>query len=196
MPQATVIPGDVAIPEKRKPGWPKGSGKRKAPMADAAPSLSRRRGRPPGSKNKKAPAVFRVDATPAGPRATVPPPLGPSRPWLEKPALQPPEYISAQGWSTCIIPVLAGARDRLRLPTQFTSLMEDQELAYARLRECSGGQPTYRVEVYYDGWSKFFVDYGVHEGWFILLTRQDKKDDFTLCLFDGTLSARAFAAQP
>jgi hypothetical protein len=119
--------------------------------------------------------------------------------------LQPLEYISAQGWSTCIIPVLAGARDRLRLPTQFTSSMEDQELAYARLRECSGGQPTYHVEVYYDGqgecyfrdgWSKFFVDYGVHEGWFILLTRQDKKDDFTLCLFDGTLSARAFAAQP
>jgi hypothetical protein len=38
--------------------------------------------------------------------------------------------------------------------------------------------------------------YGVHEGWFILLTRQDEKDDFTLCLFDGTLSARAFPAQP
>jgi hypothetical protein len=150
-PQATGTLGDVAIPEKRKPGRPKGSGKRKAPVADAAPSSSRRRGQPPGSKNKKAPAVFRVDATPAGPRATVPPPLGPSRPWLEKPALQPLEYISAQGWSTCIIPVLAGARDRLRLPTQFTSSMEDQELAYARLRECSGGQPTYRVEVHYDG---------------------------------------------
>jgi hypothetical protein len=29
--------------------------------------------------------------------------------------------------------------------------MEDQEMAYARLRECSGGQPMYRVEVYYDG---------------------------------------------
>jgi hypothetical protein len=66
--------------------------------------------------------------------------------------------------------------------------MEDQEMAYAKLRECSGGQPSYRVEVYYDGqgvcyfcdgWSKFFIDYGVHEGWFILLTRQDEKEDFT-----------------
>jgi hypothetical protein len=47
-----------------------------------------------------------------------------------------------------------------------------------------------------DGWSKFFIDYGVHEGWFILLTRQDEMDDFTICLFDGTLSARAFTAQP
>jgi hypothetical protein len=27
--------------------------------------------------------------------------------------------------------------------------MEDQEMAYAKLRECSGGQPTYRVEVCY-----------------------------------------------
>jgi hypothetical protein len=70
---------------------------------------------------------------------------------LEKPALQPPAYISAEGWSTCIIPVLAGARDLLRLPSQFTNSMEDQEMAYAKLRECSGGQPTYRVEVYYDG---------------------------------------------
>jgi hypothetical protein len=111
----------------------------------------------------------------------------------------------AQGWSTCIIPVLAGARDLLHLPTQFASSMEDQEMAYAKLRECSGGQPSYRVEVYYDcqgvcyfcdGWSKFFIDYGVHEGWFILLTHQDEKDNFTICLFDGTLSAHAFTAPP
>jgi hypothetical protein len=204
MPRATGAPSDAGILEKRKPGRPKGSGKKTALAAVAAPSSSRR-GRPPGSKNKKAPTIFRVDATPAGPRATAPPRLGPSRPWLEKPALHPPEYISAQGWSTCIIPVLAGARDPLCLPTQFTSSMEDQEMAFAKLRECSGGEPTYRVEVYYDGqgvcyfrdgWSKFFIDYGVHEGWFILLTRQDEKDDFTICLFDGTLSARAFAAQP
>jgi hypothetical protein len=101
--------------------------------------------------------------------------------------------------------MLAGARDLLCLPTQFTSSMEDQEMAYAKLRECNGGQPTYRVEVYYDsqgvcyfrdGWSKFFIYYGVHEGWFILLTCHDGKEDFTIFLFDGTLSACAFAAQP
>jgi hypothetical protein len=64
--------------------------------------------------------------------------------------------------------------------------MEGQEMAYAKLRECSGGQPKYRVEIYYDGqgvcyfrdgWSKFFIDYGVHEGWFLLLTRHDGKKD-------------------
>jgi hypothetical protein len=47
-----------------------------------------------------------------------------------------------------------------------------------------------------DGWSNFFIDYGVHAGCFILLTRHDGKEDFTICLFDSTLSARAFAAQP
>jgi hypothetical protein len=204
-PEATGARGDAGVPEKRRPGRPKGSGKKTASAAAAAPSLSRRRGRPSGSKNKKAPAVFKVVATPTRPCAATPPPIGPSQPWLEKLALQPPAYISAQGWSTCIIPVLAGARDLLRLLTQFTSSMEDQEMAYAKLRECSGRQPTYHVEVYYDGqgvcyfrdgWSKFFIDYGVHEGWFILHTRQDEKEDFTICLFDDTLSARAFAAQP
>jgi hypothetical protein len=64
-------------------------------------------------------------------------------------------------------------------------------MAYAKLRECSGGQPSYRVEVYYDGqgvcyfrdeWSKF--------------TRHDGKKDFTVCFFDATLSARTYATQP
>jgi hypothetical protein len=205
-PQAAGAPSDAGVPEKWRPSHLKGSGSKTASAAAAAPSSPRRRGRPLGSKNKKAPAAFRATAsTSVRPRAAASPPVRPSRPWLEKPALQPPAYISAEGWSTCIIPVLAGARDLLRLPSQFTSSMEDQEMAYAKLRECSGGQPTYRVEVYYDvqgvcyfrdGWSKFFIDYGVHEGWFILLTRHDGKEDFTICLFDGTLSARAFAAQP
>jgi hypothetical protein len=124
-PQAAGASGDVGVPEKRRPGHPKGSGKKTTSMAAAAPSLPRHRGRPLGSKNKKAPAVFKVAATPVGPRAAAPPQLGPSRPWLEKLALQPPAYISAQGWSTCIIPVLAGARDLLCLPTQFASSMKD-----------------------------------------------------------------------
>jgi hypothetical protein len=116
-PQATRAPSDVGVPEKRRPSHPKGSGKKTASTAAAAPSSSHHRGRPPGSKNKKAPTVFKVAATPARPRAVTPPSLGPSRPWLKKLALQPLAYISAQGWSTCIIPVLAGAQDLLRLPT-------------------------------------------------------------------------------
>jgi hypothetical protein len=116
-PQTAGASGDTGIPEKRRPGRPKGRGKKTASAAAAAPSSSRRRGRPLRSKNKKAPTVFRVAAAPAGPRAVASPPLGPSRPWLEKPALQPPAYVSVQGWSTCIIPALAGSRDLLHLPS-------------------------------------------------------------------------------
>jgi hypothetical protein len=101
--------------------------------------------------------------------------------------------------------MLAGAKDLLRLPSQFVESMEGPEMAYATLRECNVGQPKYRVEVYYDGkgvcyfrdgWLKFFIDYGVHEGWFLLFTHRDRKRNFTVCIFDGTLSARTFAALP
>jgi hypothetical protein len=144
-PQATEAPGDAGVPVRRGPGRPKGSRKKSTPTAADAPSSSLRRGRPLGSKNKKAPAVFKVAATPTRPCAATSPPLGSSRPWLEKPALQPPTYISAQGWFTCIIPALAGSRDLLRLPSQFTDLMKGQEMAYAKLREYSGGQPSYHI---------------------------------------------------
>jgi hypothetical protein len=88
--QANGAPGDAGVLVRRGPGRPKGSGRKSAPTAADAPSSSRRRGRPPGNKNKKAPAVFKVAATPTRPHAATSPPLGPSRPWLEKPALQPP----------------------------------------------------------------------------------------------------------
>jgi hypothetical protein len=80
--------------------------------------------------------------------------------------------------------------------------MEGQEMAYAILQECSAGQPKYRVEFYYDGegmcyfrngWRKFFVDYGVHAGWFLLFTGRNGMQDFFVRIFDGTLYARSFA---
>jgi hypothetical protein len=118
------------------------------------------------------------------------------------PVLQPPAYTLAEGWSTFIVPVLAGARDRLRLPSRFVEAMEGQEMAYATLRECSVGQPRYHIEVYYDGegecyfrngWPKFFVDYGVHAGWFLLFTRRDGRRNFVICIFNDTLCARTYA---
>jgi hypothetical protein len=119
------VPSDVGVPEKRGPSRPKGSGRKTAPAAAAAPSLPRRRGRPPGSKNKKTLAALGAAASnSARSRTTALPPDGPSRLWSEKPALQPPAYISAEAWSTCIIPMLAEARDLLRLPSQFADSME------------------------------------------------------------------------
>jgi hypothetical protein len=40
----------------------------------------------------------------------------------------------------------------------------------------------------------FFVDYCVHVGSFLLFTHHDKVQDFLICIFDGTLYARTFAA--
>jgi hypothetical protein len=44
-----------------------------------------------------------------------------------------------------------------------------------------------------DGWPKFFTDYGVHAGWFLLFTRRDGRWNFIVYIFDGTLCARTFA---
>jgi hypothetical protein len=171
------IPGiDVTggVPEKRKPSGPKGSGKKVVMAMTAIPSSASRRGRPLGSRNKKTLAALAAAASGSvGPSVAASSLAGPSRFQPMLPALQPPAYASAEGWSTFIVPVLAGAKDHLRLPSQFVEAMEGQEMAYAILQECSAGQPKYRIEVYYDGegkcyfrngWPKFFVDYGVHAG--------------------------------
>jgi hypothetical protein len=34
----------------------------------------------------------------------------------------------------------------------------------------------------------------VREGWFLLFTRHEGKKNFTVCIFDSSLSARTFAA--
>jgi hypothetical protein len=81
--------------------------------------------------------------------------------------------------------------------------MEGQEMAYAILQECSIGQPKYRVEIYYDdkgksyfrnGWPKFFAEYGVQAGWFLLFTRCDGIQEFFIRVIDGTLCAHSFVA--
>jgi hypothetical protein len=110
--------GGEGAQRKQGPGRPKGSGKGAAPAAAAAPSPPRRCGRPPGSKNKKTLAALGVTAFgSAGPHGAASPPAILSRAQPVLPALQPPAYISVEGWSTFIVPVLAGARDRLRLPS-------------------------------------------------------------------------------
>jgi hypothetical protein len=86
-PQTAGASSSTGVPEKWRPRRLKGSGKKTASTVATNPSPSHYRGRPPGSKNKKASAVFKIAATPARPHTATPPPLGPSRPWLEKPAL-------------------------------------------------------------------------------------------------------------
>jgi hypothetical protein len=115
---AALALGGEGIPKKRGPGRLRGSRRKTTPTAVAAPSPPRRRGWPPGSKNKRTLAALGAAASSSTrPRVATSPPAGPSRLRPEKPALQPPAYISAEGWSTCIVPILAGAKDLLRLPS-------------------------------------------------------------------------------
>jgi hypothetical protein len=76
-------------------------------------------------------------------------------------------------------------------------------MAYTILHECSAGKPKYRIKVYYNGegkfyfcngWPKFFVDYGVHAGWFLLFTHRNGMQDFFIRVFDGTFYACSIAA--
>jgi hypothetical protein len=123
---AALALGGEDASEKRGSGRPKGSGKKVALAEAAAPSSPRCRGRPPGSKNKRTLAA--LGAAVSGPRkppVAASPSAGPSRPQLALPARQPPAYTSAKGWSTFIVPMLAGAKDCLRLPSRFMEMMED-----------------------------------------------------------------------
>jgi high mobility group AT-hook protein 2 len=120
-----LAPGGEGVPKRRGPGRPRKGGRKDAPTPVAASSPSRRRGRPPVSKNKKTLAALGAAASgSARPRTATSSPSGPSRLQPEKPALQPPAYLSTEGWSTCIVPILAGAQNLLRLPSQFTESME------------------------------------------------------------------------
>jgi hypothetical protein len=60
----------------------------------------------------------------------------------------------------------------------------------------------YHIEIYYDsegkcyfhnGWPRFFTEYGMKPGWFLLFTCHDGMQDFFVCIIDGTLCARSFA---
>jgi hypothetical protein len=85
---AALALGGEGVLNRRGPGRSRGSGRKTAPAAAAAPLLPRRRGRPPGSKNKKTLAT--LGAAPssfARPRAAASPPAGLSQLWLVIPAL-------------------------------------------------------------------------------------------------------------
>jgi hypothetical protein len=79
--------------------------------------------------------------------------------------------------------------------------MEGQGLMHAIMEECSGGQPSYDVEVYHDGegkcyfrggWPKFFADYSLREGWSLIFSRRNGMRDFCVCIIDDSFCARSY----
>jgi hypothetical protein len=118
----------------------------------AEASKKRRSGRTRRSRNKKTLDALGAGVGASRSAAAAIALAGPSRFCLAlPPARQPLAYISINGYTTFIALVLAGCGDRLRLPSESVEGMEGREIACAILQECSTGQPSYDIEVYYDG---------------------------------------------
>jgi hypothetical protein len=142
------------------------------------PSVPCKCGRPLGSHNKKTLAALAAAAAVVSSRTAAAAIGGPSgvaadmaRLLQLPPMKQPPADASVNRFVTFLVPILAGSEERLPLPFKFIEAMEGQVLA--RVEECSGSQPSYDVEVFddgegkcyfYDGWPKFFADYGLRVG--------------------------------
>jgi hypothetical protein len=53
--------------------------------------------------------------------------------------------------------MLARSGDHLHLPFKFMEAIEGKDLACSIMQECSGGQPPYDAEVYYDNKGKCYL---------------------------------------
>jgi hypothetical protein len=106
------------------------------------------------------------------------------------------------GYTTFLVPLRAGSEECLQLPFKFVDAMEGEGITHAIVEECSGGQPSYHVEIFHDGkgksylrggWSKFFEDYGLKEGWSLIFSRRQGAHFFCIRVVDGSYCARAFS---
>jgi hypothetical protein len=114
---------------------------------------------------------------------------------------QLPAYTSVNGYLTYLVPLLAGSEERLPLPFRLIEVLEG--LTHTIMEERSSGQPSYDVELFYDGegkcyfcggWPKFFEDYGLRVGWSLILTRHSGSCSFGARVVDDSSCARAFIA--
>jgi hypothetical protein len=165
-----------ALVEKQGRGRPRGS-TNKADVAAAVTSSStpvkRRPGHPAGSKNK--PKVLSAGPGPSAPSGNASPP--------------PPRVYSF----FCI--ASTQCREIQRLPLKFTKFMDGREMREAVLRENSGRETPYEVEVWYDdtgeqyfkgGWSQFAEDHDLHQGFFMSFDFHIGTSKFDVRIYDGT----------
>jgi hypothetical protein len=172
--------------EKRGCGCPPGSknkSKDPATVASSSAPVKRRPGRPLGSKNKT-----KISTAASGPSA---PPRNASPP-------PPPRIYSF----FCI----AGAqcREIQRVPLKFTKFMDGRELREAVLREHSGEETPYEVEVWYDGdgkmyfkggWSQFAEDHDLHQGFFMIFDYHVGTSKFDVRIYECTQCQKEYEAE-
>jgi hypothetical protein len=104
-----------------------------------------------------------------------------------------------------MVPLLAGSKERLPLPASFIGTMGKNPPTNFMIEDGSGGQPLYDVEVLHDeegksylteGWERFFTDYGLEQGWSLILNHRARSPILCVRVVDGSGCARAYSPWP
>jgi hypothetical protein len=130
----------------------------------------------------------------AAKKVRTPPPRPPTKQQLS--------YIPKHGFATAMVPLLAGSKECLPLPTSFIGTIGKNPPMSFMIEDGSGGQPLYDVEVLHDeegksyltrGWEQFFTDYGLERGWSLILTHRASSPILCVRVVDGFGCARAYS---
>jgi hypothetical protein len=130
-------------------------------------------------------------------KARTRPPRPPSRQQLS--------YVPKHGFTTSVVPLLAGCQERLPLPASLVGTMGKNPPMSIMVEDGSGGQPLYQVEVLHDeegksylteGRAQFFTDYCLERGWSLILTHRSGSPILCVRVVDGSGCARAYSPWP
>jgi hypothetical protein len=64
------------------------------------------------------------------------------------------------GFTTFLVPLWARSKVCLLFPFKFVDTMGGDMLTHVVMEECSGGQPSYPVEIFHDGEGKSYLRRG------------------------------------
>jgi hypothetical protein len=104
-----------------------------------------------------------------------------------------------------MVHLLARCEEHLPLLASFVGTMGKNPPTSTMVEEGSGGQPLYLIEVLHDeqgksylteGWTKFFVDYDLKQGWFLILTHRSGSPILCVRIIDDAGCARAYSSWP
>jgi hypothetical protein len=126
-----------------------------------------------------------------------------------KPRRLPPKqrlsYTPKHGYTTSMVHLLSGCQDRLPLPASFVGTMGKNPPTSIMVKEGSGSQPLYLVEILHDeqgksylteGWTKFLDDYDLKWGWSLILNHHAGSPILCVRVVDASGCARTYSPWP
>jgi hypothetical protein len=114
-------------------------------------------------------------------------------------------YVSEHGFTTFVVHLQAGCEVRLPLPASFVGTIGRNLSTSIMVKEGSGGQPLYLVEILHDeqgksyladGWTRFIDDYDLKCGWSLIFTRRAESPVLCVHVVDTSGCARAYSPWP